>query len=190
MAPVLVSLIVILCLLISIVKYTLALILKWSVPGAVVKKDYSYQPTVSVLMPCFNEGRTVYETIESISKSNYPNDKFDHESGAFNDNATDIPTGNTVTLNLTDPDSMTIDPRENIVLDSQADSELVFIRDPLTDEQMVGVLSITTTLTGTDGKPLAITLDDTAFTTHPRAFLLVTDVNGGVIYRPSALRLA
>jgi hypothetical protein len=49
MAPVLLSLIVILCLLISIVKYTLALILKWSVPGAVVKKDYSYQPTVSVL---------------------------------------------------------------------------------------------------------------------------------------------
>jgi hypothetical protein len=39
MAPVLLSLIVILCLLISIAKYTLALILKWSVPGAMVKKD-------------------------------------------------------------------------------------------------------------------------------------------------------
>jgi cellulose synthase/poly-beta-1,6-N-acetylglucosamine synthase-like glycosyltransferase len=79
MAPVLVSLIVILCLLISIVKYTLALILKWSVPGAKVKKDYTYQPAVGVLMPCFNEGKTVYETIESISKSNYPSDKFDLE---------------------------------------------------------------------------------------------------------------
>ena len=77
MAPILVCLILILCLLISVVKYTLALILKWSVPKAVVKKDYTYQPTVSVLMPCFNEGRTVYETIESISKSNYPNDKFE-----------------------------------------------------------------------------------------------------------------
>ncbi len=77
MAPVLVCLILILCLLISVVKYTLALILKWSVPKAVVKKDYTYQPTVSVLMPCFNEGKTVYETIESISKSNYPNDKFE-----------------------------------------------------------------------------------------------------------------
>jgi len=32
---------------------------------------------VSVLMPCFNEGKTVYETIESISKSNYPNNKFE-----------------------------------------------------------------------------------------------------------------
>ena len=77
MAPVLVWLILFLCLLISIFKYTLALILKWSVPGATVKKDYTYQPTVSVLMPCFNEGKTVYETIESISKSNYPNDKFE-----------------------------------------------------------------------------------------------------------------
>jgi hyaluronan synthase len=77
MAPVLVWLILFLCLAISIVKYTLALILKWSVPGAAVEKDYAYQPTVSVLMPCFNEGKTVYETIESISKSNYPNDKFE-----------------------------------------------------------------------------------------------------------------
>jgi hypothetical protein len=51
MAPVLVWLILILCLLISIVKYTFALILKWSVPGATVKKDYTYQPTVSVLNP-------------------------------------------------------------------------------------------------------------------------------------------
>jgi hypothetical protein len=100
-----------------------------------------------------------------------------------NASATDIPTGATVTLNLTDPDSMTIDPRGNIVLDSQADSELVFIRNPLTDEQTVGRLNITTTLTGTAGKPLAITLDDTAFAPSPKAFLLVTDVGAGVVYR-------
>jgi hypothetical protein len=51
----------------------------------------------------------------------------------FNGNAkaTDIPTGATTSLNLTDPDSMTIDPRGNIVLDSQADSELIFIRHPM-----------------------------------------------------------
>jgi hypothetical protein len=106
----------------------------------------------------------------------------------FNGNAsaTDIPTGTTVTLNLTDPDSMTIDPRGNIVLDSQADSELIFIRHPLTDEQTLGRLNISTTLTASDGKPLAITLDDTAFAPHPKAFLLVTDVNSGVIYRIDA----
>src|SRR5580700_12076085 len=77
MAPVLVWLILFLCLLISVFKYTLALILKWSVPKATIEKDYTYQPNVSVLMPCFNEGKTVYETIESISNSNYPNEKFE-----------------------------------------------------------------------------------------------------------------
>ena len=39
MAPVLVWLIVILCLLTSAIKVTLALILKWSVPGAKIRKD-------------------------------------------------------------------------------------------------------------------------------------------------------
>jgi hyaluronan synthase len=77
MTPALVWLIVILCLLTSAIKYTLALILKWSVPGAKIQKDYAYLPAVSVLMPCYNEGKTVYETIESISKSNYPNDRFE-----------------------------------------------------------------------------------------------------------------
>ncbi len=98
-----------------------------------------------------------------------------------NASATDIPTGQTVTLNLTDPDSMSIDPRGNIVLDDQADSELVFIRHPLTDEQTVGRLNITSSATGPGGA--TITLDDTAFAPHPKAFLLVTDVHAGVIYR-------
>jgi hyaluronan synthase len=77
MAPALIWLILTLCLLISVIKYTLALILKWSVRGAKIEKDYTYQPTVSVLMPCYNEGQTVYDTIESISRSNYPNDRFE-----------------------------------------------------------------------------------------------------------------
>ncbi len=77
MAPVLLWLIMILCLLVSVVKYVMGIILKLSFPSAKVQKDYSYQPTVSVLMPCFNEGKTVYETIESISKSNYPAEKLE-----------------------------------------------------------------------------------------------------------------
>jgi hyaluronan synthase len=77
MAPVLLWLVMMLCLLVSIVKYLMGIILKLSFPSAKIPKDYSYQPTVSVLMPCFNEGKTVYETIESISKSNYPAEKFE-----------------------------------------------------------------------------------------------------------------
>jgi cellulose synthase/poly-beta-1,6-N-acetylglucosamine synthase-like glycosyltransferase len=77
MAPVLLWLVMILCLLISVVKYVMGIILRLSFPSTRVQKDYTYEPTVSVLMPCFNEGKTVYETIESISKSNYPSDKFE-----------------------------------------------------------------------------------------------------------------
>ena len=77
MAPILLWLIMVLCLLVSVVKYIMGIILKLAFPSAKVQKDYSYEPTVSVLMPCFNEGKTVYETIESISKSNYPAEKFE-----------------------------------------------------------------------------------------------------------------
>jgi hyaluronan synthase len=77
MAPILLWLVMVLCLLISLVKYLMGIILRLSFPGTKIRKDYSYLPTVSVLMPCFNEGKTVYETIESISKSNYPSDKFE-----------------------------------------------------------------------------------------------------------------
>jgi hypothetical protein len=95
--------------------------------------------------------------------------------------ATDIATGKKVKLNLTDPDSLTMDPRGNIVLDSQADSELVFIRQPFTHEQEVGLLKITSPVTGPMNA--TITLDDTAFAPNPKAFLLVTDVGAGAIYR-------
>jgi hyaluronan synthase len=77
MALELIWLILFLCLLITIIKYTLGAILKWSVPGAKARKDFGFQPTVSVILPCYNEGKAVYEAIESLSKSNYPNDRFE-----------------------------------------------------------------------------------------------------------------
>lgn len=92
-------------------------------------------------------------------------------------NATDIPTGTTVQLNLTDPDSMTIDPRGNIVLDSQADSELVFVRHPFSADRQVGRVLITKSTGG------ATTLDDTAFAPSGKTFLLFSDVAGDTIYR-------
>jgi hypothetical protein len=95
--------------------------------------------------------------------------------------ATDIASGATVSLNLTDPDSMTKDLKGNIVFTSQADSELVFVGHVGTSEQTVGLLGITSTATGPGGAP--ITIDDTAFAPPAAAYLLVTDVGGGVIYR-------
>ena len=55
------------------IKYLWALILLAGDPDSLkVKKDYNYSPKVSILLPCFNEGRVVYDTIASICKSDYP----------------------------------------------------------------------------------------------------------------------
>jgi len=93
-----------------------------------------------------------------------------------NANAVDIPTGATVPLNLSDPDSLTVDPRGNIVLNSQADAELVFIRNASSSPMVVGRLNITTAAGPT-------TLDDTAFAPNAHTALLVFDVAGETIYR-------
>ena len=42
-----------------------------------IKKDFSFQPTVTILLPCFNEGAHVRDTINSILKSDYPKEKLD-----------------------------------------------------------------------------------------------------------------
>jgi len=76
-APILLWLILFLCLVISVVKYLTGLLMRLAFPGTTIRKDYTWQPTVSVLLPCYNEGRTVYHSIESISRSNYPVGSFE-----------------------------------------------------------------------------------------------------------------
>jgi hyaluronan synthase len=72
----LVSLFLVISLLVSnVFRHVLAGLLRLSSKGLL--KDYSFQPTVSILLPCYNEGKTVYETVESISKSDYPAEKFE-----------------------------------------------------------------------------------------------------------------
>lgn len=48
---------------------------KYFLKNMEVEKDYSLEPTVSVLMSAFNEGEHVYKTIKSMRESNYPADK-------------------------------------------------------------------------------------------------------------------
>lgn len=95
--------------------------------------------------------------------------------------ATDIATGTAVTLNLTDPDSMTRDLKGNIVFTSQADSVLIFVRHPGAGDQTVGRLDISSSATGPGGA--LITIDDTAFTPAGARYLLVTDIGANAIYR-------
>lgn len=59
----------------NVLRHVVALLLRLSGKGLI--KDYASQPTVSILLPCFNEGKTVYDTIESIGKSEYPLDRIE-----------------------------------------------------------------------------------------------------------------
>lgn len=86
-----------------------------------------------------------------------------------NASATTIATpSKTVTLNLTDPDSMMITPQGDLMLDSQADGEILFIHNVGTAQQTVKVLSVGTQV------------DDSVFVTSSKGCMLITDNASGV----------
>lgn len=64
-------------LLVGAVRYVIGGILRITHPNIGVKKDYTYKPTVSILLPCYNEGRAVYDTVASIWETDYPHDKLE-----------------------------------------------------------------------------------------------------------------
>jgi hypothetical protein len=86
--------------------------------------------------------------------------------------ATDIPTDTPLTLNLQDPDSMIFNPIGDLVLDSQADAELIIVRHLGFIDQSVYHLSLT--LNGS-----AAQVDDTIFATSTYGTILVSDRDSG-----------
>lgn len=80
-----------------------------------------------------------------------------------------------VTLNLQDPDSMTSDPAGDLVMTSQADNELVIVKNPATGRQSVSVVPLT------DARKQPVSVDDTLFVTG-RGTILVTDTAAGITY--------
>jgi hypothetical protein len=86
-------------------------------------------------------------------------------------NATDIPTDGTVNLNLQDPDSMTLDPLGDLVLDSQADQELIIVTNPGSEQR---VLHLPLSYQSPKG-PARVEVDDTAFVTSSQGFILFAD---------------
>jgi hypothetical protein len=90
------------------------------------------------------------------------------------------PTFNTlITLSLTDPDSEGIDPSGDLVVDSQADGKLVFIKNIGTPTQSASVLSLTL-FNDKDGPTTPV--DDTRFVPAApgptgQLYMLFTDTN-------------
>jgi len=90
-------------------------------------------------------------------------------------NATDITTGQPIQLNLQDPDSMITDPAGDLVLDSQADAELIFVHHPGFADQSVFHLALTSGGTSTQ-------IDDTVLASSSQGVILVSDRDGETVY--------
>jgi hypothetical protein len=86
--------------------------------------------------------------------------------------AIDIRTDKSIRLNLQDPDSMTLDPFGDIVLDSQADQELIIVTNPGTSNQQ----ALRLPLSYQTAKGLVrVETDDTAFATSSEGYILFAD---------------
>jgi hypothetical protein len=89
-----------------------------------------------------------------------------------NATSTDITAGNDkkATLNLIDPDSLTLDPSGDLVLDNQAGAQLVFIKAAGTSRQWVRSLVI------------GDAVDDSLWPTSAAGRFLISDTAANVIY--------
>jgi hypothetical protein len=97
--------------------------------------------------------------------------------------ATNVLTGLPVQLNLQDPDSMTLSPGGDIVLDSQGDSELVLLRKPGSKLQSALLIPLSSPY----GQPQ---VDDTLFTPSSDGFILVSDTGANITYKIEKLEFA
>jgi hypothetical protein len=80
----------------------------------------------------------------------------------------------------TDPDSMTVDTLGNVVLDSQADSILLFISNPGTYDQNVVELPLR------DASGKAVMVDDTVFPDQSEGTIYFTDSGTNTVYALSS----
>lgn len=73
----LVQLIFALPILVMVMNFGITLLLRVTSKQTFLKKSYATEPSVSVLLPCYNEGEHVFKTIQSIIESEYDYDKIE-----------------------------------------------------------------------------------------------------------------
>jgi hypothetical protein len=89
---------------------------------------------------------------------------------------TDIASGNTFVSQQSDPDSLTVDPSGNLVLDSQADGNLILLNNPGSPNQVGFVLQLV------DSTGAQVTVDDTVFPTQASGTIYVADTPANIVY--------
>jgi hypothetical protein len=93
-----------------------------------------------------------------------------------NTTLTNIATGKPAVSQQSDPDSLKVDSAGNLVLDSQADGDLIFVNHPASPNQTGQLLHLT------DGTSTQITVDDTVFPTSAEGTILVVDTAGDTVF--------
>ncbi len=107
-------------------------------------------------------------------------------TGILNGNATGVTnvlTGEPDTLNLTDPDSMIVDPLGELVMTSQGDGELIIVQYPGLSCQKAFVVPLSSEA---GPGPAETQLDDTVFTNQSAGELLVADKGLNAVYAITA----
>jgi hypothetical protein len=82
-----------------------------------------------------------------------------------------------------DPDSLKVNSAGDLVLDSQADGDLIFINAPGSPDQAALLLHLS------NGTSSQITVDDTVFPTTPSGTIYVVDTKGGYRLRGKERRI-
>src|ERR1700730_17810024 len=88
----------------------------------------------------------------------------------------DMATGKKVVSLQADPDSLKVDSAGDLVLDSQADGDLIFINAPGSPNQAALRLHLS------NGRSTQITVDDTVFPTSPSGTIFVVATQGDTVY--------
>ena len=89
---------------------------------------------------------------------------------------TDIASGNPFVSLQSDPDSLKVDPSGNLVLDSQADGNLIFLNAPGSPNQVGYVLQLSSSST------TQVAVDDTVFPTAASGTIYVADTPANIVY--------
>ncbi|MFY9987444.1 MAG: hypothetical protein WAM44_19325 [Chthoniobacterales bacterium] len=89
---------------------------------------------------------------------------------------TDVTTGKPTVSPQSDPDSLTLDPSGDLVLDSQNDGDLIFLRGPGFPNQVGFRLHLS------DGTANQVMVDDTVFPSATHGTIYVADTSANTVY--------
>ncbi|GGF05540.1 hypothetical protein GCM10011611_08820 [Aliidongia dinghuensis] len=112
--------------------------------------------------------------VRAVLRQNHTVDVYPVMSGT--PEAVNFTFGTPTRLNLTDPDSMILTPWGDLLLDDQGDGQLVLLRASNSNEPPIQVIPL-------QG---GMQIDDTAFVTANRGYLLIADRNSNTIYKLSS----